>query len=109
MNVKSVGSATMKAGNALESLGRTDDMLAVIGIIMLVGVIVSSYGAFWQGRLAAAQFKDKCSCEPGQTGQIEHANAKTLAYQIGTTVVSILIVALIIYIFRKQFYKFSSK
>ena len=107
MNVKSVGSATMKAGNALESLGRTDDMLAVIGIIMLVGVIVSSYGAFWQGRLAAAQFKDKCSCEPGQTGQIEHA--KTLAYQIGTTVVSILIVALIIYIFRKQFYKFSSK
>jgi hypothetical protein len=108
MNVKSVGSATMKAGNALESLGRTDDMLAVIGIIMLVGVIVSSYGAFWQGRLAAAQFKDKCSCEPGQTGQIEHA--KTLAYTIGTTVVSILIVTLIIYIFRKQFSdKFSSK
>lgn len=108
MNVKSVGSATMKAGNALESLGRTDDMLAVIGIIMLVGVIVSSYGAFWQGRLAAAQFKDKCSCEPGQTGQIEHA--KTLAYTIGTTTISILIVALIIYIFRKQFSdKFSSK
>ncbi len=108
MNVKSVGSATMKAGNALESLGRTDDMLAVIGIIMLVGVIVSSYGAFWQGRLAAAQFKDQCSCKPGQTGQIEQA--KTLAYTIGTTVVSILIVALIIYIFRKQFSdKFSSK
>lgn len=108
MNVKSVGSATMKASSAVDSLARTDDMLAVIGIIMLVGVIVSSYGAFWQGRLAAAQFKDKCSCEPGQTGQIEHA--KTLAYTIGTTTISLLIVALIIYIFRKQFSdKFSSK
>lgn len=98
---KSVGTASMKAGSAMDSLARTDDMLAVIGIIMLVGVIVSSYGAFWQGRLASAQFKDQCSCQPGEVGQIE--KAKTLAYTIATTTVSILIVALIIYIFRNQF------
>lgn len=102
MSIKSIGSATMKAGSALDSLGRTDDMLAIIGIIMLAGVIVSSYGAFWQGRLASAQFRDQCSCQPGQVSQIE--NKKTLAYTIATTVISLLIVALIIYVLRKQLF-----
>ena len=100
MNIKSVGTASMKAGNALESLGRTDDMLAVIGIIMLAGVIVSSYGAFWQGRLAAAQFKDQCSCKPGEVAQTEQN--KTLKFTITVTSATLIILALIIYIFRKQ-------
>jgi len=100
MNIKAVGSASMKAGNALESLGRTDDMLAVIGVIMLAGVLVSSYGAFWQGRLAAAQFQEKCSCKPGDGASTE--GVKTTRYTVIMTTVAILIVGLIIYIFRKQ-------
>ena len=100
MNIKAVGSASMRAGNALESLGRTDDMLAVIGVIMLAGVLVSSYGAFWQGRLAAAQFKKQCSCEPGELASSE--GVKTAKYTAIMTTVTILIIGLIIYIFRKQ-------
>lgn len=100
MNVKNIGTASMKASNAVESLARTDDMLAVIGIIMLVGVIVSSYGAFWQGRLAAAQFKDQCSCKPGDVAQTEQN--KTLKFTITVTSATLLILGLIIYIFRKQ-------
>ena len=63
MDVKSIGKSTYKAGAAMDSLAKTDDMLAVIGIIMLLGVIVSSYGAFWQGRLAQASYNDECKCE----------------------------------------------
>lgn len=101
--IKSVGTASMKASNAVESLARTDDMLAVIGIIMLVGVIVSSYGAFWQGRLAAAQFKDQCSCKPGEVAQAEQN--KTLKFTITVTSATVIILALIVYIFRKQIFE----
>ena len=102
MDIKKVGSSIAKVNNSLESLARTDDMLAVIGIIMLVGVIVSSYGAFWQGRLASAQFKKECSAtSPPISQQQEHQ--KTMRYTILVTVVSLLILGLIVYIFRKQF------
>ena len=102
MTVKSVGTASMKASSAVDSLARTDDMLAVIGIIMLVGVIVSSYGAFWQGRLAAAQFRDQCSCKPGEVAQAEQS--KTLKFTITVTSATLIILGLIIYIFRKQIF-----
>ena len=90
----------MRAGNALESLGRTDDMLAVIGVIMLAGVLVSSYGAFWQGRLAAAQFKQQCSGDPANVASTE--GVKTAKYTALMTTVTVLVIGLIIYIFRKQ-------
>jgi hypothetical protein len=42
---------------ALEALARTDDLLALIGIVILGGVIVSAYGAYWQGKIAKASYK----------------------------------------------------
>ncbi len=42
---------------ALKSLARTDDILAVIGIIMLAGVIVGMYGSYWQGKAAKEQYQ----------------------------------------------------
>lgn len=55
--------ATLKAASkgmvtnpAFEALAKTDDILAIIGIIILAGVVISAYGAYWQGRVAQAQF-----------------------------------------------------
>jgi predicted histidine transporter YuiF (NhaC family) len=98
MNVKSLGKSAAKF-DALGSLARTDDMLAVIGLIMLVGVIISSYGAYWQGRLAAAQYNKECSQSSQATSQEEEL-AKNRRFTIIMVVVSALILGLIIYIFR---------
>ena len=104
MDVKSIGAASMKAGSAVDSLARTDDMLAIIGIIMLLGVVVSSYGAFWQGRLAKAQFNYECN-KPTEEQNEEADKRKTTAYIITVSVVTATFLALIIYVFRKQFFK----
>ena len=85
--------------DALGSLARTDDMLAVIGIIMLVGVIVSSYGAFWQGRLASAQYKKECTTSSPPISQQEEHN-KSVKYTVLMVIVIALILGLMIYIFR---------
>lgn len=97
--IKSVGASAIKLNQGIESLARTDDMLAVIGIIMLVGVFVSSFGAFWQGKLAKAQFKNQCSAEnpPADDGV-----KSSKRYTAIMTITGILLVAVIIYIFRKQ-------
>lgn len=87
--------------DALGSLARTDDMLAVIGIIMLVGVIVSSYGAFWQGRLASAQYKKECTASGSPVQQDEQK--KSVKYTVLMVSVTVLILGLMVYIFRKQF------
>jgi len=101
MNIKSVGSSVTKFNQGIESLARTDDMLAFIGIIMLFGVIISAYGAFWQGRLAAAQYKHECSAtQPPISAAEDHK--KTIRYTIIVSVISILLIAYVIYIFRKQ-------
>lgn len=60
-SVGNIGKATFKVGNAIEAIGKTDEMLAVIGVIMIVGVIVSAYGSLWQGNLAKKQYKEQCS------------------------------------------------
>ena len=100
MNVKSVGASAIKVNQSLESLARTDDMLAVLGLIMLAGVIISAYGSFWQGRLAQAEFRGRCSTQPNETEQDEHQ--KTVRFTILMSAVAILLVGIIIYIFRKQ-------
>jgi hypothetical protein len=41
---------------ALSALAKTDDILAIIGVIILGGVVISAYGAYWQGKVAQAQF-----------------------------------------------------
>jgi uncharacterized protein YneF (UPF0154 family) len=102
MNLKNVGSSVSKFNQGIESLARTDDMLAVIGIIMLVGVIVSSYGAFWQGRLASAQYKKECTSSSPPLSQTDE-HKKTVRYTVLMAVVSALLIGLIVYIFRKQF------
>jgi hypothetical protein len=77
-------------------------MLAVLGIIMLFGVIISAYGSFWQGRLASAQFKNQCSATNATQNQAaEHS--KTVRYTIIITVSALLIIGLMVYVFRKQF------
>lgn len=102
MNVKSLGSSAMKVSQSMESLARTDDMLAVLGIIMLVGVIISAYGSFWQGRLASAQFKNQCSASQPPVSAQEEKN-KTIRFTVIISVISLLIIGLMVYIFRKQF------
>ena len=56
----SLGKSTFKVGSAVEALAKTDDMLAIIGFIMLLGVIVSAYGSWWQGNLARKQYNEEC-------------------------------------------------
>lgn len=98
--IKSVGASAMKVNQSLESLARTDDMLAVLGLIMLAGVIISAYGSFWQGRLAQAEFRGRCSAEPNQALEDEHK--KTVRFTIIVTAVSLFLLGFIIYIFRRQ-------
>ena len=43
--------------DALKSLAKTDNLLVALNIIMLVGVVASIYGAYWQGRYARASYK----------------------------------------------------
>jgi len=96
-----MGASAFKVNQAAESLAKTDDMLAVLGIIMLFGVIISAYGSFWQGRLAAAQFRQECSAgTAGQSAATE--KNKTLRYTVIITTSVLLIIGLMIYIFRKQ-------
>ena len=44
-------------GEALKSLAKTDNLLVALNIIMLVGVVASIYGAFWQGRYAKLSYE----------------------------------------------------
>jgi predicted histidine transporter YuiF (NhaC family) len=101
MDVRKLGSSVSKVNGSLESLARTDDMLAVIGLIMLFGVIISAYGSFWQGRLAASQFKQQCSTDPNTQNAVEQK--KTIKYTITVIVATLLIMGLMVYVFRKQF------
>lgn len=43
--------------DALKSLAKTDNLLVVLNIVMLVGVIATIYGAYWQGKYAKASYK----------------------------------------------------
>lgn len=90
-----IGKATFKVGNAIEAIGKTDEMLAVIGVIMIIGVIVSAYGSLWQGNLARKQYKEECTPEsmPKET--------KTIWQTVALMVVAALIGAGIIwYVFK---------
>lgn len=86
--------------DALSSLARTDDMLAVIGVIMLLGVLFSSYGAYWQGRLASAQFKKECS--PDSPVLSAEEKKKSRGFIILVVLAVVIVTALLIYIFRKN-------
>lgn len=98
MNVKDIGKSAAKF-DALGSLARTDDMLAVIGIIMLVGVVISSYGAYWQGRLAAAQYNKECTSLSPPLSNAEE-QSKNRRFTMLMVVITVLILGLIIWIFR---------
>lgn len=84
------GKSSMKVGNAVESLAKTDDMLAIIGVIMLLGVVFSAYGSLWQGLLASKQYKEECSPNVPQ----KESSKKVVFALIG----GVLIGALIIYV-----------
>ena len=49
--------------NAIESLARTDDMLALIGIILLLSIIVEGYGGFWRGVKAKKEYEHLCETD----------------------------------------------
>ena len=97
MDFKSVGASAFKINQAAESLAKTDDMLAVLGIIMLMGVIISAYGSFWQGRLASLQYHQ--SVDPKTQSVVQ---GKTTRYAVIITLAVLLIIGLMVYIFRKQ-------
>lgn len=78
--VSDFGKASLKVGNAIEEIGKTDEMLAVIGVIMLLGVIVSAYGSLWQGNLARKQYNEECT--PGSIKENEIKNSKIILYLI---------------------------
>lgn len=44
-------------GEALKSLAKTDNLLVALNIVMLVGVIATIYGAYWQGKYAKNSYK----------------------------------------------------
>lgn len=44
-------------GEALKSLAKTDNLLVVLNIVMLVGVVATIYGAYWQGKYAKRHYK----------------------------------------------------
>jgi len=90
-----LGKATFKVGNAIEAIGKTDEMLAVIGVIMIVGVIVSAYGSLWQGNLAKKQYKQECS--PNMIPE----EKKSIWQTVGLMAVAAIVGGLIIwYIFK---------
>lgn len=93
----------MKLNQAAESLAKTDDMLAVLGFIMLAGVFISSYGSLWQGRLAEAEFKGRCVVNPKQQQQIE--DKKTTRFIVVMSVIGVITIGLIIYILKKRIVK----
>jgi hypothetical protein len=41
----------------IKSLGRTDNIMAAIALIMLAGFVVTAYGAYWQGKYARYSYK----------------------------------------------------
>jgi hypothetical protein len=96
--VKGFGSSTLKVGNALEALGRTDDMLAVIGVIMLLGVFFSSFGSYWQGVLARDEYYKVCE----KTGNCDDVGIKSFKYYLILIVSGIIILGLIRYIYRRK-------
>lgn len=84
-----LGKSTFKVGNAVEALAKTDDMLAIIGFIMLLGVIVSAYGSWWQGNLARKQYKEEC--KPNVVPD-KNDNARSILYMVLAAVFGALII-----------------
>ena len=92
MTISGLGKTSMKVGNAVESLAKTDDMLAIIGVIMLLGVVFSAYGSLWQGLLASKQYKEECSPNIIQ----KESNSKKIAIAlIGGVLLGALVIFLI--------------
>jgi hypothetical protein len=96
--VKGFGSSTLKVGNAIEALGRTDDMLAVIGVIMLLGVFFSSFGSYWQGIMAREEYNNEC-IKNGNCGDVR---AKSFQYYIILASLGVVILLIIRYIYQRK-------
>lgn len=88
--VGDLGKSTFKVNSAIDSLAKTDDMLAIIGFIMLLGVIVSAYGSYWQGNLAKKTYKEEC--KPNAVKDEKENNARTILYMILAAVFGALII-----------------
>lgn len=96
--VKGFGQSTIKVGNAIEALGRTDDMLALIGFIMLLGVFFSSFGSYWQGVLARDEYNKECL----KSGNCDDVGIKSFKYYIILATIAIIILVIIRYIYKKR-------
>ena len=96
--IKELGSSSYKATAAMDSLAKTDDMLAVIGFIMLAGVIVSSYGAYWQGKYARASYKKECTLEALSANE----KAKNRNYILIGLGIFLIMGAIIIFVFKRK-------
>jgi membrane protein YqaA with SNARE-associated domain len=59
---------------AMDSLAKTDDMLAIIGAIVLAGTVIGAYGSYWQGRHAKAEYEKNLT---GKTDTLDKAKKKT--------------------------------
>ena len=98
--VGDLGKSTFKVGNAVEALAKTDDMLAIIGFIMLLGVIVSAYGSWWQGNLARKQYNEEC--KPNDIKDEKENSARTVLYMVLAAVFGALVIYFIFKFKAKQ-------
>jgi prolipoprotein diacylglyceryltransferase len=87
--VSDLGKSTFKVNSAIDSLAKTDDMLAIIGFIMLLGVIVSAYGSWWQGNLARKQYNEECKPNVAPN---KNDTPRTILYMILAAVFGALII-----------------
>lgn len=97
--VRDLGASAFKTNQAMESLAKTDDMLAFIGIIMLAGVIVSSYGAYWQGKYAKASYNNECT--NGDTSLSADAAKHKRNVYIGIGIF-IIVSGILLFVFKRK-------
>ena len=101
MGVKSIAMKAARVDDAIMALGRTDNVLAVIGVILMSGVIASAYGAIWQGRLAQKQFNEQCVAQPNGTNVVQEQKKTKAILYISITIIVIL-VFFMIYTFSRR-------
>lgn len=73
-DLKQAVGRNMVSNPAFDSLAKTDDMLAIIGVIILAGTVVGAYGSYWQGRVAQSQYNKEFV---GKEDTVEQAKRKT--------------------------------
>jgi len=73
------------------SLARTDDILALIGVIILIGTIAEAFGGYWQGVLAKNQYIKEFVAGEGTPQEIEDIRKRDKKILIITIIVTAIV------------------